>query len=84
MTTDDYLIGCDTTSNSITITLLTASTVANQTFYVVDESGNASTNNITISCQVGDTINGSATKVMTTDYTSIQIYSDGGTSYHIM
>lgn len=84
ITTDDYLIGCDTVNNAITITLPLASTAANQTFYVVDETGDASTNNITIATSGSDTLNGAPNKIISTDYTSIQIYSDGGTGYHIM
>ena len=84
MTTDNYLVGCDTSSNTITMTLPLALTATNQTFYVVDETENASINNITIETSGSDTLNGALNKIISTDYTSIQIYSDGVSGYHIM
>lgn len=90
----DYLIACDTTNNSMTITLPAASsskqdlglgtTIASQIFVINDEAGNASTNNITIATTGDDTINGSSTKVMGTNHMSLQLYSNGTDGYHIM
>jgi hypothetical protein len=80
----DYLVGCDTTSAAFTITLPEASTVANQVFYVVDEAGTANANNITIARSGSDTINGDTSVLVNTSYTSLTLYSDGGTGYHII
>ena len=77
----DYLIGCDTTSNAIALTLPYATTNANQVYVIVDEGGNLNTNNIVIDTNGGN-INGSATITLNVNYTSIAIYSNG-TNYHI-
>jgi hypothetical protein len=84
ITSSDYLIGCDSSGGVITITLPTASTVSNRLFYIVDETGSAATYNITITTQTNDKINGSDSYVINTNYTSINLYSDGGTGYHII
>lgn len=55
-----------------------------QKFTIVDEGGNASTNNITVSAYAGDTIIGNSTYVISTDYSSITLYNNGGTGWFIM
>jgi hypothetical protein len=82
----DYLIGCDSSGGAIIITLPLASVTANQTFYIVDEKGSAGLNAITIATDSGEsnTLNGELNQIINTNYSSIQIYSDGGTGYHIM
>lgn len=82
--TTDYLIGCDTSSNTITVTLPLASGTTNQVFYIIDETGNSQTNNITITRSGSDTINGQTSAIINTNYSSITIYSDGGTGFHII
>jgi hypothetical protein len=79
----DYLIGADVSSQSITFTLPVASTVSEQIFEIVDEKGNASVNNIILITQGSDTIVGETSYAINKNYTAIEIYSDGGTSYLI-
>ena len=85
ITTADYYIGADSTSNTILLTLPTASTTTNgQTFIVKDEGGNANNNNITISCSVGaDKIDGQNLIILESPYASLQIYCDGTSKYFI-
>ena len=48
VTLTDYYIGADSTSNTILLSLPTASTtISGQTFIIKDEGGNANNNNIT-------------------------------------
>lgn len=77
----DYLIGADVSSQAITLTLPTASTVPDQIFEIVDEKGNSATNNITIAVQGGDTIIGESSLIINGNYNTVTVYSDGGTSY---
>ena len=83
VTTSDYLISCDTTSNAITITLAPASTTQNQIFIISDEGGNAGTNNVTIETTGSDTINGESSAIINIAYMSLSLYSDGGTAYFV-
>jgi hypothetical protein len=73
----DYLIGVDTTSNVVELTLPLASSVPDQMFNIVDEGGNANANNITITPTGGDTISGESSLVISSAYNSISIYSNG-------
>ena len=84
ITSSDYLIACDSTSNAITITLPVASSVPYYMFRIVDEAGTASTNNITITRSSSDTIIGETSVIINVNYNAVTIYSDGVTGYHIM
>jgi len=82
----DYLIGIqsDTLSNSITLTLPDADSQLNgQTFVIKDEGGAVNTYPVTVSCAVGDTIDGQNQVVLESPYTSISIYCNGATKYFI-
>ena len=59
------------------LTLITSQAVAGRTIVIKDAGGNASANNITIDTEGGETIDGQATYVSSTDYESITLYSDG-------
>ncbi len=85
VTTADYYIGADSTSNTVLLSLPTASTTTNgQTFIIKDEGGNANNNNITISCSVGgDKIDGQNLIILESPYASVQVYCDGATKYYI-
>ena len=85
VTTADYYIGADSTSNTVLLSLPTASTTTNgQTFIIKDEGGNANNHNITISCSVGgDQIDGQNLIILESPYASVQVYCDGATKYYI-
>ncbi len=76
-TVNDYLIGVDTTGGAVTITLPSAGAIAGKVFVINDEGGNAGTANITIATEGSETIDGSATATISTNYASLKIYSDG-------
>ena len=84
-TTSDFYIGADSTSNPVTITLPTASTMTSgQTFVIKDEGGNAFNNNITVSCSLGgDTIDGQNLIILESPYAAIQLYCNGNNKYFI-
>ncbi|MDC0367017.1 hypothetical protein OAM67_01175 [bacterium] len=77
MVATDVIIGVDTTSSAVTITLPPASACANRKFFVVDEGGNAGTNNITVARAGSDLISGATSVVINGDYNRIQFYSNG-------
>ena len=59
------------------LTLPTAQTLKGRMVVVKDAGGNASANNITIDTEGSELIDGSATKVISTDYGAVRLYSDG-------
>ena len=68
----------DTSTGAVTsLTLPTAQTVSGRTIIVKDAGGNAATNNITIDTEGAQTIDGAATKVISTNYDSVKLYCDG-------
>ena len=77
--TDDVAL-CDATSGAITITLPTAATISGEFFTVkkVDSSANA----VTVDGNGSETIDGDLTKVITSQYDSINVVSDGS-NWHI-
>ena len=80
----NYIIGVDSTSNPVTVTLPDASTLADgQSFIVKDEGGSAFNNNITISASGSQQINNSNTAVLEVPYSSIQLYCNGTNKFFI-
>lgn len=75
LTTDDYMVSVNTSSDAQTVALLSNPTTG-RTFYIVDESGNANTNNITVNGN-GQNINGSSTYVINTDYGFVKVVYNG-------
>ena len=73
----DYLLGVTSTAANYTLTLPTASGVAGQIYIIKDESNGASTHNITLATTSAQTIDGSSTKVISTNYGTLKVYSDG-------
>ncbi len=73
----DHLVGVDVSSNTVTITLGDASTKEGNGMIVNDESGNASSNNITVDTESSQSIDGSSSTTITSDYGSLKLYSDG-------
>lgn len=77
MTNTMYTVGVTSTAAARTITLPNpASLNTGQKFTVKDESGAAGTNNITISGN-GANIDGAATKVISTNFGSVDLYFNG-------
>jgi len=72
----DRLIGVNR-AGTVTITLPTTEVRKGRTYTVKDESGAAATNNITVATEGAETIDGSATDTISTDYGSVTYYSDG-------
>lgn len=74
----DYVIGITSTASARTVTLPKASKIKQgQMVIVKDESGAAGTNNITVDGDGSETIDGSATKVISSNYGVLRIYSNG-------
>lgn len=64
------------------IKLMTAQVVKGRIFTIKDAGGNAGTNNITITTEGAETIDGAATFVINSNYGAVNIYCDG-TNYFI-
>jgi hypothetical protein len=74
----DSLLGVTyTTTGTVQINLPSANAYLNKFLYIVDEGGNATANNITISAGSNEYILGSATHVINTSYGSCTLYSNG-------
>lgn len=79
----DDLIACNH-SAALTLTLPAASAVSEgRKFTIKDESGNASTYNITINRAGSDTIDGETSVVISGNYDSIDIYRGGSGNWHV-
>lgn len=77
----ERVIGITDTSAARTITLAPASSyISGQVFWMVDESGGANTNNITIVPNGTDTINGGV--LINSSYGKRSLYSDGSTKFY--
>ena len=80
-TVDDNFIGVSDTSAPRTITLFSTATCTstNYKLTVMDQSGGAASNNITLATTGGQKINGSTTKVISTNYQALDAIckSDG-------
>jgi len=78
-TQSDDVILCDASSDAITVTLMPASNVIGKIYYLkkVDSSGNA----VTVDGDESETIDGSTTQSLSSQYDSITIISDGNNWY---
>jgi len=78
----DYYLGCDVSGGVLSILLPDAPTTG-RTFVVKDSTGNAATNNLTITTVGGSvTIDGSTTLVISTNYGAVSLIFNG-TSYEV-
>ena len=76
--TTDYIVGVTSTAAARTITLPAAATATvGKTYIIKDESGAAATNNITVQGNAAETIEGSNTKLINTNYGVLRLYTDG-------
>lgn len=81
--TGDRLIGVSNTGAPVTVNLLAiAELPAGDTITIKDESGGATTNNITVT-PASETIDGAGTHVINTNFGYVTLYSDG-TNYFII
>ena len=74
---DETLLGVTDTTVARTITLRTLDTVAGRTYTIKDESGAAAAHVITLNTESSQKIDGQLTYVITQNYGSITVYSDG-------
>ena len=72
----DRVIGVNR-AGVVTVTLPTAEARKGPVYTVKDESGAATTNNITVATEGSETIDGTAINVISTNYGSVTCYSDG-------
>jgi hypothetical protein len=81
LTDDDYTVTCDSSGGAFTITLPAASGRTGRVYNIkkTDSSANA----VTVDGNASETIDGATTVVITTQYDSLQIQSDGS-NWHII
>lgn len=80
----DYIIGVNNGS-ATSIVLATSGTSVGQVYVIKDESGAANVNNISITDNNGDTIDGEATYVLSLSWGSVTLYYDGsGTGWSVI
>ena len=77
ITGDDAIIGVDTSSAAVTVTLASALVAAGRVVIVHDEGGAAGTNAVTIATEGSETIDGSASASISANYGTTRLYSDG-------
>ena len=77
LTTDDILHVTRTATGACAIDLKTAQVISGRLIVIKDAGGNASANNITVTTEGAETIDGQATAVICGDYDSITIYCNG-------
>jgi hypothetical protein len=78
----DRLIGVNR-AGTVTITLPSAQLRAGRTYTVKDESGAAASNNITVATEGSETIDGSATDVISDNYGAKHYYSNGSDWFEV-
>ena len=79
---DDLLVDVNV-SQATTLTLPKSAPIGTN-YMIKDSSGNANTNNITVSANTGDTIQGSATNVINTNYGLLKLVYDGTNKWLII
>lgn len=77
----DIVIMCATSGGAISIVLPTAVSSANRTIRVMDASGSAATNNVTVTVSGGGTISGAANYVINSAYGTVGLISNGSVWY---
>lgn len=84
LATDDILNVTYTSTGAVTsIDLKTAQLASGRTIVIKDAGGNASVNSITVTTEGEETIDGVATAVINTNYSSITLYCDGANYFII-
>lgn len=83
----NYAVGCNTSSGVITVNLPTTSGNGmedGRMYYIFDQGGNATSNNITIDAQSGGTINDSQTYVISSNYNSVTLMCVGSQKWIVV
>jgi hypothetical protein len=79
----DHVIGVIHNS-AVTLTLPEISSICTKKYYIKDELGNVGTNNITINTSGSDTIDGTSSYVLGTNYGSVTLYNNTSTGWFIL
>jgi len=79
---DDLFIDVNV-ANAVTLTLPPSPPIGTN-YIIKDGSGNASTNNITVSANTGNTIQGAGSVTMTADFATLRIIYDGTSQWLII
>jgi hypothetical protein len=74
---DEILNVTYTATGAVTIDFKTAQFIAGRTIVIKDAGGLAGTNNITLTTEAAQTIDGAATAVINSNYSAINVYCDG-------
>lgn len=72
----EFILACSHPS-AITVTLASNTVEAGRVLIIKDESGSALTNNISVVTEGSETIDGSASTSIMTNYGEVRLYSDG-------
>ena len=72
----DRVIGVNR-AGAVTVTLPSSEVRPGRLYTVKDESGSASSNNVTVATEASETIDGSSTFTLNADYEAVSFYSDG-------
>jgi hypothetical protein len=84
LTENDEFVGVIyTATGTVTITLPLISSVGKIKYYITDEGGNSTTNNITIVPTGADTIIGDTSLIINGNYTSVSLYNNGVSGWFI-
>lgn len=75
--TDEILNVTYTATGAVTIDFKTAQFIAGRTIVIKDAGGLAGTNNITLTTEGAQLIDGAATAVINSNYSAINVYCDG-------
>jgi hypothetical protein len=82
--TDTLLAVTYTPTGIVNITLPDVTSNPNIVCYVVDEGGNAGTNNITLTVSGSDTFFGGTEYIINNNYNSVHIYNDGSSKWGVL
>lgn len=82
ITSTAYIVGVNGVGITVTLPLASSLTVGKE-FLIQDESGSASSNNVTIAASGADTISGASSYIITGDYEGVDILCDGVAFYAI-
>lgn len=74
---NDTVILCDTSSNSITVTIASSNVQQGRSIIIKDSAGNALSNNITIQTEGSETIDGQSSQTIGSDHGASFMFSDG-------